>query len=158
MACSASVLSRNAKKTISTRLPRVHIPHDSSIRHGAKSTERLGKDFIVHFGAQVTDEDMVVTGGILLILLTLVGPIDTDLRVEDLATIQSLQGGLRGTHVHVLDEAVIEPSMLVVPVGDYFNMLNRAGDSEDLCEHVLCHTRAQISDVEMSTPLKPGGR
>lgn len=99
---------------------------------------------------------MVMAGGVLLVLLTLVRPVDTNLCVENFAAIKGLQSGLGGTHVKVLDEAIVETAMLVVTVWDNFDMLDWASDGKDLSEHVLSDPRAQVADVEMSPPLVDG--
>jgi len=67
------------KEPISTRLSRVHVPHDTGIGHGAKGTKGFGQYVVVDLGAKITDEDMVVAGRVFLVLLALVGPVDTDL-------------------------------------------------------------------------------
>jgi hypothetical protein len=46
--------------------------------------------------------------------------------------------------------------VLIVTVWNNFNMLYGAGNGEDFGEHVLRDTRAQVSDVKMSTPLNCG--
>jgi hypothetical protein len=43
--------------------------------------------------------------------------------------------------------------VLVVAVGDDFDVLDGTGHSEDLGEHVLRDARAQVSDVKVSPPL-----
>ena len=80
---------------------------------------------------------MVVCGGVLLVLTALICPIDTDLCIKDLSTIEGLEGSLGSTHIHILNETVIETTVLVVTVGDDFYMLDWTSDSEDLCEHVF---------------------
>ena len=97
-----------------------------------------------------------MSGGILLVLLTLVSPVDTNFCVENFATIEGLQSGLGSTHVEVLDETIVEAAMLVVTVWDDFDMLDRTSDGKDLGEHVLGYPRAQVADVEMGPPLLDG--
>lgn len=141
------------KEAVSARFARVHVPHNPCIGHGAKGAEGFGEDIVINFGTEVTNKDVVVTGGVLFVLLALVRPVDANLRVEDLAAIEGLQRSFGSAHVDVLDEAVVEAAMLVVPVRDYFDVLNGPGDGEDFSEHVLGHPRAQISNVKMSTSL-----
>jgi len=40
---------------------------------------------------------MVVAGSVLLVLLALVGPIDTNLGIEDFTAVERLEGGLGST-------------------------------------------------------------
>jgi hypothetical protein len=94
-----------------------------------------------------------MTGGVFLVLLTLVGPIDANLGIKDFATVESLKSSLGSTHVHVLDETVVETAVLVVSIGNNFNVLDGARDGEDFCEHVLGDTGTEVSDVEMGAPL-----
>jgi hypothetical protein len=96
-----------SEEAISARLPRIHIPHYPRIGHGTKSAESFGEDVVIDFGTEVTDEYMIMTGRVFLILLSLVGPVDTDLCVEDLASIEGLEGGFRSTHIDVFHEAVV---------------------------------------------------
>jgi len=99
-----------------------------------------------------------MTGGVLLVLLTLVSPVDTNFRVENFATVKGLQSGLGSAHVEVLDETIVEAAMLVVTVRDDFDMLDWACDGKDLGEHVLGYARAQVADVEMGPPLLDAGQ
>ena len=149
-------LVAEGEETVTTRFSGVHIPHDTGIREGAKCAERLAKNFIVNLGAEITNEDMIVCGGVFLVLAALVRPVDADLGIKDLAAIEGLEGSLGSTHVHVLNETVVEATVLVVTVGDDLYMLNWASDSEDLREHVLGDPRGQVSDVEMGTSLVVG--
>jgi hypothetical protein len=142
-----------SEETIATGFARVHVPHDAGVGHGAKGTEGFGEDIIVDLGAEITNEDVVVTGRVLLILLALIGPVDTDLSIEDLTAIERLERGFGCTHVDVLDEAIVEATVLIIAVRNNFNVLDRTSNSEDFGEHVLGNTRAQVSDIEMGTPL-----
>jgi hypothetical protein len=142
-------LVTEGQETIATRLARVHVPHDTSIGQSAKSGKGLGKDIIVDLGRQVTNEDMVVIRCVLLVLLALICPIYSDFCVEDLTTVEGLKSSFCGTHVHVLDEAIIKATVLVVAVWDDLDVLNRTSDSKYLREHVLGHPWAQISHVEV---------
>jgi hypothetical protein len=83
----------------------------------------------------------------------LIGPIDANLSVEDLAAVESLECSLGSTHVNVLDEPVVEATVLIIAIRNNFNMLDGTGDGEDFGEHVLGDTRAQVSDIKMGTPL-----
>ena len=150
-------LVAEGEETVTTRFSGVHVPHDTGIREGAECTECLGEDLVVNLGAEITDEDMEMCGGVLLVLTALVCPVDTDLRIENLAAIEGLKSSLCSTHVHVLNETIVETAVLVVPVGDNLYMLNRTGDSEDLCEHVFGNPRREVSDVEMGASLPEGG-
>ena len=140
-------LVTESKETIATRLPRVHVPHDTSIGQSTKSGKRLSKDIIVYLRGEVADENMVVVGSVLLVLLTLVRPIDADLGVKDLAAVEGLKSGLRGAHVHVLDEAIVQATVLVVTVWDDLDMLDWTGYGKYLREHVLGHPWAQVAHV-----------
>ena len=146
-------LVAKCQETVATRLARVHVPHDTGIGQGAKSGKCLGEDIIVDLGGEVANENMEVVGRVLLVLLALIRPIHTDLRVEDLTTIESLKGGLRGTHIHVLDEAIVKAAVLVIAVWDDLDVLNRTSHSKYLRKHVLGHPRAQISHVEVGPLL-----
>lgn len=143
-----------SQKPVSTRLARVHVPHDPSVGKRTESAERLGEDLIVDFGAEISYEDVVVVASIFFVLLTLVCPVDTNLGVKNLATVESLERRLRRTHIHVLDETIVETTVLEVAIGDDFDMLNGTSHSEDLRKHILCHARAQVADVEMGPPLR----
>ena len=146
-------LVAKCQETVATRLARVHVPHNTSIGQGAKSGKCLGEDVIVDLGGEVANENMEVVGRVLLVLLALVRPIHTDLRIEDLTTIEGLEGSLRGTHIHVLDEAIVKATMLVIAVWDDLDVLNRTSHSKYLRKHVLGHPRAQISHVEVGSLL-----
>jgi hypothetical protein len=144
------------EETVTTRFSGVHIPHDTSIGEGAEGAERLTKNLVVNLRAEITNEDMVVRGGVFLVLTALVCPVDTDLGIKDLAAIEGLEGGLGSSHVYVLNETVVETTVLVVTVGDDLDVLDWTSDSEDLCEHVLGDPRGQVSDIEMGTSLVGG--
>ena len=133
-------------ETIATRLARVHVPHDTSIGQRAKSGEDLGKDSIVDLGREVTNEDMEVIRRVLLVLLALICPIYSDFGVEDLTAVEDLKSGFCGTHVHVLDKAIIKATYVAVP--DDLDVPNRTNDSKYLREHVLGHPWAQTFHVE----------
>lgn len=141
------------KETVTARLARVHVPHDAGVGHGTEGGEGLGEDVVVDLGGKVADEDVEVVGSVFLVLLALVSPVHADLGVEDFAAIEGLESGLGGTHVHVLDEAVVEAAMLVVAVGDDLDVLDGPGDGEDLGEHVLGHSGAEVANVEVSPSL-----
>ena len=146
-------LVSEGKEPVATRLARVHVPHDTSVRHGAESTESLGQDIVVDLWGKIANKDVVVTRRVLLILLTLVSPVDADLGVENFAAVEGLESSLCRAHVHVLDETVVETAMLVVTVRDDFNVLDGTSDGEDLGEHVLCHSRTQVPNIKMGPPL-----
>lgn len=141
------------EETVTTRLARVHVPHNASIGHGTKSAEGLGEDIVIDFGAEISNENMVVTGGILLILLALICPINSNFSIKYFATIEGLKGGFRSTHVDIFHKAIVETSVLVVPVWNDFDMLNGSSDSENLGQHVLCDTGTQVPDIQMSPSL-----
>jgi hypothetical protein len=141
------------QETITTRLSRVHVPHDTSIGQSAKSGKCLSEDIIVDLRREVANEHMEVVGGVLLVLLALVCPIHADLGIKDLTTVESLKSSLRGTHVHVLDEAIVKAAMLVVAVWDDLDVLNRTSHSKNLCEHILGYPRAQVPHVEVGPLL-----
>jgi len=150
-------LVAKGEETVATRFSRVHVPHDTGIGEGTKGAECLGKDLIVNLRAEITNEDMVMCGGVLLVLTALICPVDADLCIKDLAAIEGLEGSLGSTHVHVLNETVVETTVLVVTVGDDLDMLNWASDSEYLREHVFGDPRGQVSDIEMGASLSAGG-
>ena len=144
------------EEAVTTRFSGIHIPHHTSIGQGAKGAESLAENLVIDFGGEIADEDVVMTGGVFLVLLTLVSPVDTNFRVENFAAVEGLQSGLCSTHVEVLDETIVEAAMLVVTVRDDFNMLDWASDGKDLREHVLGDPRAQVADIEMGAPLVDG--
>jgi hypothetical protein len=150
-------LVAEGEETVTTRFSGVHVPHDTGIREGAEGTECLGKDLVVNLGAEVTDENVVMCGGVLLVLATLVCPIDTDLCIKDLAAVEGLKGSLSSAHIHIFNEAVVETTVLVVTVGDDLHVLDWTSDSEDLCEHVFGDSRGEVSDIEMGASLSVGG-
>jgi hypothetical protein len=96
---------------------------------------------------------VIVSRSVLLVLLTLISPVDSDLRVKDLTAVECLKGGLGGTHVHVFDETVVETTVLIVAVRDNFYMLNGASDRENFGEHVFRDAGAEIANIKMSAPL-----
>ncbi len=66
-------------KAIATGPARLHVPHDTSFRYGAKGGKCLEENLIVDFVGQVADEDVEVTGGIFLGgVVGLVCPVDTN--------------------------------------------------------------------------------
>ena len=146
-------LVAEGKETVATRLAGVHVPHDARIREGAERTERLGEDVVVDLGAEVADEDVVVVARVLLILLALVGPVDADFGVENLAPVEGLEGSLGCAHIHVLNETIVETAVLIVAVWDDLDVLHRTGHSEDLGQHIFRHPRAEVSDIEVSPSL-----
>ena len=146
-------LVAEGEETVTTRFSGVHIPHDTGIGESAEGAECLTKNLVVDLGAEITNEDMVVCGGVFLVLAALVCPVDADLGIEDLAAIEGLEGGLGSTHIYVLNETVVEATVLVVSVRTDLDMLYWTGDGEDLCEHVFGDPRGQVSDIEMGTPL-----
>jgi hypothetical protein len=141
------------EEAITAGLARVHVPHHASVGHGAESAESFGENLIIDFGAEISNENVVVTGGVFLVLLTLVSPVDADLGIEDLAAIESLESRFCSAHIDILHKTIVEAAMLIVAIGNNFNMLNRPCDGKDLAEHVLSDARAQISNVEVGTPL-----
>jgi len=156
--CLFSVgLIAEGEKTVTTRFSRVHVPHDTGIGEGSKGAECFGEDLIVDLRAEIANEDVVMCGGVLLVLAALICPVDTDFCIKDFAAVEGLEGSLGSTHVHVLNETVVETTVLVVTVGDDFYMLNWTSDSEDLCEHVLGDPRGQVSDIEMGASLSVDG-
>ena len=150
-------LVTEGEEAVTTRFSGVHIPHDTGIGEGTEGAECLTKNFIVNLRTEITNEDMVVRGGVLLVLTALVCPVDADLGIKDFASVKGLEGSLGSTHVHVLNETVVETTVLVVTVGDDLYMLNRTSDGEDLCEHVFGDPRGQVSDVEMGASLVVDG-
>ena len=150
-------LVAECEETVTTRFSGVHVPHDSGIGEGAKGAECLGKNLVVNFGAEVADEDVEMRGGVLLVLATLICPIDTDLRIKDLAAVEGLKGCLGSAHIHIFNETVVETTVLVVTVGDDLHVLNWTGDGEDFCEHVFGDSRGEVSDIEMGTSLSESG-
>ena len=156
--CLLSVgLVAEGEETVTTRFSRIHIPHDSGVGEGTKGTECLGKNLIVNLRTEIANEDMEVRSGVLLILTALICPIDANLCIKYLAAIEGLKGSLSSTHVHVLNETVVEATVLVVAVGDDFYMLDWTSDGEDLGKHVLGDPRGEVSDVEMGASLSVGG-
>ncbi len=147
-------LVTEGQETIATRLARVHVPHDASIGQGAKGREGLGKDIVVDLGRKVANKDMEVVGRIFLVLLALICPIHADFCVKDLTAVESLKSSFCSAHVHILDEAIIKATVLVVAVWNDLDMLYRTSDSKNFCEHVLRHPWAQISHVEVGSFLK----
>jgi len=134
-------LVAEGKEPVTARFSGVHIPHDTGIREGPEGAECLTKDFVVNLRAEIANEDMVVRSGVLLVLAALVCPVDTNLGIKDLASVEGLESSFGSPHVHVLDETVVETTVLVVTVGDNLYMLNWTSNSEDLCEHVLSDPR-----------------
>src|SRR6266852_3010962 len=90
---------------------------------------------------------------VLLVLLALICPIHADLRVKYLTAVESLKSSFCGTHVHVLDEAIVKATVLVVAVWDDLDVLYRTSDSKNFREHVFGHSWAEISHVEVSSLL-----
>ena len=150
-------LIAEGEKTVTTRFSRVHVPHDTGIGEGAKGAECFGEDLIVDLRTEITNEDVVMCGGVLLVLTALICPVDAYFCIKDFAAVEGLKGSLGSTHVHVLNETVVETTVLVVTVGDDFYMLNWTSDSEDLREHVLGDPRGKVSDIEMGASLSVDG-
>ena len=143
-------------ETIAKRLARVHVPHDTSIGQRAKSGEDLGKDSIVDLGREVTNEDIEMIRRVLLVLLASICPVYSNFGVEDLTAVEDLKSGFCGTHVHVLDEAMIKATGVLVDAAvrdDDLDVLNWTSDGKHLREHVLGHPWAQIFHVEVGTLL-----
>ena len=146
-------LVTESEKAVSTGLARVHIPHNTGVGKGAKGAEGLPEDLIVDLRAEVADKNVEMVAGVLLVLLALISPVDADLGIEDLASVERLKSGLRSTHVHVLDEAIVETAMLVVSVGNDLYMLHGPGHGEDLGKHILRNPGAEVANVKVSPPL-----
>ena len=89
------------------------------------------------------------------LLLALICPIDSDFGVEDLTAVEDLKSGFCGTHVHVLDKAMIKATGVLVDaaVRKDLDVLNRTSDGKYLREHVLGHPWAQIFHVDVGTLL-----
>jgi hypothetical protein len=140
-------------KTIAKRLA-IHVPHDTSFGH-AKAGKQAAKDIIVDLAPEVTNEDTEVTRRVLLVLLALICPIYSDFGIEDLTAVEDLKSGFCGTHVHVLDKAIIKATVLVDAAvrDDDLDVLNWTSDGKYLREHVLGHLWAQIFHVEVGTLL-----
>ena len=100
-------LVAEGEDAIATRLARTHVPHDTSVGESTEGAEGFCEDVVIDFWAKITDKDVIVVAGVLFILLTLVGPVDTDLGVEDLASVEGLQGGLSSSHIHVFYESIV---------------------------------------------------
>lgn len=182
------------EETVTPALARVHVPHDPRVRERAERHEGLVEDGVVDFGREVTDEEVAVVREVLLLSIrVLVSPVDADLHVEDLATIERRKGRLGGAHLVVLDKAagrrkkgqswenrkeekrdrpVVDTAMLEGTVGNDLDAENgtcgrgkkvsltrqekenkkkveRTCDGKDLLQHVLCHARREVSDIEM---------
>jgi hypothetical protein len=146
-------LVTESQETIATRFARVHVPHDASIGQSAEGREGLGKDIVIDLGRKVTNKDMEMVRRVLLVLLALICPIYADLRVKYLTAVESLKSSFCGTHVHVLDEAIIKATVLVVAVWDYLDVLYRTSDSKNFREHVFGHSWAEISHVKVGSLL-----
>ena len=56
-----------SNKSVSTRASSLHIPHHTSFGDRTKGGEGLSQDLVVHFVAQVTNKDVEVVRGILLV-------------------------------------------------------------------------------------------
>ena len=139
-------------ETIAKRLA-IHVPHDTSFGH-AKAGKQAAKDIIVDLAPEVTNEDTEVTRRVLLVLLALICSIYSDFGIEDLTAVEDLKSGFCGTHVHVLDKAIIKATVLVdAAVRDDLDVLNRTSDGKYLREHVFGHPWAQILHVEVGALL-----
>jgi hypothetical protein len=147
-------LVTEGEEAIATGLARIHIPHNSGIRQCPEGTKGFSENLVVNLGAQITDEDVVMARSVLLVLLTLVSPVDSNFGVENFAPVESLQRSLGRTHIHVFHETIVETSVLIITVGNYFDMLYGASNSKNLCQHVLRNTGTQVPDVEMSATLE----
>lgn len=145
-------LVSESEEAVTARLARVHIPHDSSIRESAESTEGFTKNLIIDLGAEIADEDMVVVGSVFLVLRTLIRPVNTNLGVEDLAAVEGLKSSLCGAHIHIFDETVVKATVLIIAIGDDFDMLNWSSHREDFREHILSNSRTQVANIKVSPP------
>lgn len=66
-------------ETVSTRAAGLHVPHDAGLGNGPKGGESLQKNLIVDFIREISNKDMEVVAGILLVLLVgLICPVDAD--------------------------------------------------------------------------------
>jgi hypothetical protein len=171
MACSASALSLRRQpdqigendsthsattsnppkrqKAVTPALARVHVPHDPRLAHAPKCAKGLCEHVVVDLWAEVADKDVVVVLGVLLVLLTLVGPVHPDIRVKYLPPVEGGHGLLGRAHLGVLDETIVEPAVLEIAVLDDLGGDDRTGDGKDLGEHVVGDPGGEVADVEM---------
>lgn len=69
-----------SNETVAAGPPRLHVPHDTGLRHRAEGAEGLKQDLIVHLVGQIAHEDVEVVGRVLLRrIVGLVGPVDANL-------------------------------------------------------------------------------
>jgi hypothetical protein len=150
IACSASALSLEGQhpadgemamaspegqESVTSALARVHVPHDSCLAHGSKRSKCLGEYLVVHLGREVSDKDVEMMLRVLLVLLTLVGPVDSDLCVKDLSPVQRLHRLLGRSHIGVLDKAIVESTVLEISVLDNLGRDDGSGNGKDLGEN-----------------------
>jgi hypothetical protein len=70
-------------ESVSTRPASLHVPHDTSFRHGAECGEGLEEHLIVDLVGQVANEDVVVVRSVLLGgVVGLVSPVDANFLSE----------------------------------------------------------------------------
>ena len=68
-----------SNEAVTTRATGLHVPHDTSFGDGTKGRKGLEENFIIHFVAQIPNENMVMIRGIFLVgIIGLVSPVDSD--------------------------------------------------------------------------------
>lgn len=88
---------------------------------------------------------------VLLVLVTLIRPVDPDLGVKDLAAVECGERLVGRAHVGVLDETIVESTMLEIPVLNDLCADDGTGDSKNLCEDVVGDSGRKVADVKVGS-------
>ena len=68
-----------SNEAVTARATGLHVPHDAGLGNRSKGREGLKQHLVVDFIGQISDEDVEVTRGVLLVLVVgLVGPVHAD--------------------------------------------------------------------------------
>lgn len=66
-------------ESVATGAASLHVPHHTSLGNSTKSSESLGKDFVIYLIGQITHKDVEMVGSVFFgNVARLVGPVDTN--------------------------------------------------------------------------------
>lgn len=100
---------------------------------------------------------MVMVLCVLLVLVTLVRPVDPNLGVKDLAAVKCGERLLGRAHVGVLDETIVESTVLEISVLNNFCADDGTSNSKNFREDVVGDPRRKVADVKMGSFGSFGG-
>lgn len=94
---------------------------------------------------------------VLLVLVTLIHPVDPDFSVKDLAAVECGERLVGRAHVGVLDETIVESTVLEISVLNDFRADDGTGDSKNFGEDVIGDSGRKVADVKVGSFGSFGG-